>query len=133
MYPDAKVILTERDVDSWYQSFHRTIIQTLGTVSEDAPQHVKDTQDMAVETCFDGVPFTGKEIDEEAFKAKYLKHYEWVKMNVPPERLLVFRQGEANYPELCAFLGIQEVPEEPYPWTNRSQDMATYLKGVFQS
>ncbi|ORY95845.1 P-loop containing nucleoside triphosphate hydrolase protein [Syncephalastrum racemosum] len=132
VYPDAKVVLTERDADSWYHSFNNTILKMVPNIPADTPQHIRDTQNMALGTILDGVPYDGIAVDEKVFKAKYTKHYEWVKANVPPERLLVFKQGHANYPELCAFLGIKDVPDEPFPFINKSQVMQNYIQDVYR-
>lgn len=132
-FPNVKVILTERDPESWYNSVKTTIwpIQFKVKEVEGVPQNLLDSQTMAGTIFLDGDYGSDKFLDKEAMKAKFVKHYEWVKANVPPERLLVFKLGEANYKDLCAFLGKDEI-DEPYPKTNSAAELRELADKIFK-
>ncbi|MDE2403299.1 MAG: hypothetical protein KGM17_01100 [Sphingomonadales bacterium] len=114
-YPDAKVILTDRDGAAWHESVRQTIL---------SPQAV------AVQT-------TGPlaEFMHAAIYAEILDHLddrEWmvawfdrwraaVIAGLPPGRLLVHRAGDGWAP-LCAFLGVP-VPDVPYPRVNSKEEL----------
>ncbi|KAI9493593.1 P-loop containing nucleoside triphosphate hydrolase protein [Zychaea mexicana] len=119
-YPDAKVILTERDPDSWYASLRETIAKVLPCDPNDA--HIGRIRSMARAIVLDGVfqdPAKSDMLldDQEAIKAKYNAHVAWVKENVPEERLFIMKLGE-GWDRLCAFLG-KPVPNLPYPHSNK--------------
>ena len=128
-YPDAKVILTVRDPDRWYDSVSETIFARAlaerrplplrrrvirWLVTRRAPDFALYPR-MAKATIFDRV-FDGR-IDDRAHAIKvYENHVADVKATIPPDRLLVFdvRQGWAP---LCEFLGAP-VPDQPFPQSN---------------
>ncbi|KAJ8662430.1 hypothetical protein O0I10_002124 [Lichtheimia ornata] len=123
-YPDAKVILTARDVDSWYNSFKNTVHKLsveLGNRYDDLPEHTQRWVRMAHACQLDGAAVDPKRFnDEEAIKAKYNAHVEWVKKNVPSERLFIMELGE-GWDRLCKFLNVP-VPSVPYPSANSAKD-----------
>jgi hypothetical protein len=108
-YPDAKVLLTERDPDDWYESFRATIRQPLtnggfGTWDE-----------MAREAIVNG-DLGGEPENRDKAIAAFVRHNADVRAEIAPERLLVYRVTEGWEP-LCAFLGV-DVPDEPFPRLN---------------
>ena len=114
-YPDAKVILSERDAEAWYTSVMNTIYpSTLEMQKSDDPT-VSAGVDMAFELIWNGL-FDGRMEDRAHVIACYQAHNQHVKDTVPADQLLVFNPGEGWDP-LCAFLGVA-VPEEDYPNTN---------------
>lgn len=128
-YPDAKVILVERDVDTWYQSFeglideyylpiHR-ILQYLD------PQLIGPTARMFAYVFKDKQGFyragNKRELQQNA-KTIYKEHYELVRRVCPKERLLEFDLKEGWGP-LCAFLG-KEKPEVAFPRLNERGSLA---------
>jgi hypothetical protein len=128
-YPDAKVILTVRDPDRWYDSVSETIFARAlaerrplplrrrvirRLVTRRAPDFALYPR-MAKATIFDRV-FDGR-IDDRAHAIKvYENPIADVKATIPPDRLLVFdvRQGWAP---LCEFLGTP-IPDQPFPESN---------------
>lgn len=46
------------------------------------------------------------------------EHNALVRATVPPERLLEFTLGRDGWGELCAFLGVGEVPQGAFPHVN---------------
>jgi hypothetical protein len=124
-YPDAKVVLVQRDFDKWWHSYYNEVSK--GNFPESR-----------MEKFLIGVVFGGiggvkaapamKRILQGWFRAddlegikrnarrRYEEHYEWVRRNVPRERLLEYKLGDGWEP-LCAFLEV-EVPEVEFPRVN---------------
>ena len=114
-YPKAKVILTTRDADAWFNSVSQTIFspeQTAGLLNSPAEEFMQG----AVFSNF------GDRIADRAFMVDYFNRWQAdVIASLPPERLLVFTASDGWGP-LCAFLGVP-VPAEPYPSVNSREDM----------
>ncbi|MFW6094116.1 MAG: sulfotransferase family protein [Pseudomonadota bacterium] len=118
-YPQARVILTERDPQRWYESVMSTIYPaTLARQSSEDPA-VRAWVEMAFELIWDGT-FHGRIEDREHAIDVYLAHNEYVKKQAPADQLLIFDPA-AGWEPLCAFLGC-EVPGEPYPRVNSTAD-----------
>ncbi|KAI8149847.1 P-loop containing nucleoside triphosphate hydrolase protein [Fennellomyces sp. T-0311] len=125
-YPDAKVILTIRDPDSWYRSMGNTIFrkhEDLKIIPETPRKR------MARRIILDGayhVP--GMFEDQEAMKEKFIQNTEWVKKHVPEDRLLIMELGE-GWERLCKFLD-KPVPDVKYPHVNTTADNHRYTSQV---
>jgi hypothetical protein len=114
--PDAKVILTRRDPDSWYESMTNTIFEASRARSDDEELNrwrVK-TRKLILEQTF------GNRLDHDNVVAVMRGHEADVIASVPPDELLVYEVAEGWEP-LCAFLGA-EVPAEPFPRTNSTAE-----------
>ncbi|WP_271077429.1 sulfotransferase family protein [Aurantiacibacter sp. MUD61] len=114
-YPDAKVLLTVRDPESWFDSVSETIMseRMLGSL-EGSP----------LMRMFKGTylkPY-GDRVHDRAFMTDwYARHNQSVIDTIPAERLLVFHPKEGWEP-LCEFLGVQ-VPPEPFPRVNSRDEL----------
>lgn len=115
-YPQAKLILTVRDADKWFESVSATVF---------SPEHrarVESSPDMVdffAATVFDDL---GDRLGDRAKMVEYFNAWNnAVIAEVPPERLLVYPAGEGWEP-LCDFLGVP-VPEAPYPRVNSREEM----------
>lgn len=131
VYPDAKVILTARDVDSWYRSIKNTIHQLSFECSKrnDLSEPLTRWRKMNNTLVLDGAIADPEQFnDEEAIKAKYNAHVEWVKKNIPSDQLFIMELGE-GWERLCKFLDVP-VPSEPYPSTNSTKD---FVKSFIES
>jgi len=114
-YPEAKVILSTRDAEGWFDSVNRTIF---------SPESIGRTSEGPISEFFSGAVTGafGDRIDDRDFMVDYFRRWEaGVIASLPPERLLVHRLGDGWEP-LCAFLGVA-VPAQPYPRVNTSEDM----------
>lgn len=118
-YPDARVILTERDPDRWYDSVMNTIYPGSLRARESDDPHQLAWVEMVFELIWDGT-FHGRVENREHAIDVYLAHNEYVKKQAPPDRLLVFDPAQGWEP-LCRFLD-RPVPDEPYPRVNSTQD-----------
>jgi hypothetical protein len=118
-YPDAKVVLTVRDPDAWFDSVQATIVPFLAARGTHPSPHADAIAHMAQELIAVQV-FDDRLSDRAHAKRVFREHVAEVQATVPAERLLTFdlRQGWAP---LCAFLGVP-VPDLPFPRTNSSQE-----------
>jgi len=108
--PDALVILSVRDAESWYTSASNTIFQ----VFDNAPPEMLPWFE-AMRTLL-SERFCTEFDDRDAMIDAYLRHNDEVRAGVDPERLLEWTASEGWEP-LCDRLGV-DVPTEPFPHTN---------------
>jgi hypothetical protein len=113
VYPHAKVLLTIRDPEKWYESTKNTLYPT-GDAPEPSPIMRMATK-LVWEQTFDG-NFEDRRYAIEVFK----RHNEEVKKHVPPERLLVYEVKEGWKP-LGEFLGVEIPEEKPFPHLNDTE------------
>ncbi|MGZ6049838.1 MAG: sulfotransferase family protein [Phenylobacterium sp.] len=112
-YPDAKIILTERDPDQWFDSTQATIFANdLGAGTEGGFPR------MAAAVV--GALFDQKLHDRELCTRVFREHNARVRATIPPERLLVYELAQGWGP-LCRFLGVP-VPDTPMPKTNTTEE-----------
>ena len=116
-YPDAKVLHTVRDPDSWFDSTQATIFAPGGGVDAALTQ-----PDSPMSAFF--LSFSGRfrdNVHDRAFMTDYFRrHSAEVKATIAPERLLVYEVGSGWEP-LCEFFGVR-VPSEAYPSENTRAD-----------
>lgn len=126
-YPNAKIVLTVRDPDSWYRSTSETIYAVHKTI----PVWLKRLPPLATgarmikATIWDG-QLQGRFEDPEAARAVFRQHIENVRATVPPARLLVFHVREGWGP-LCKFLGVPVPENMPFPHVNERARMKRFL------
>ncbi|MEH6639499.1 MAG: sulfotransferase family protein [Porticoccaceae bacterium] len=114
--PQAKVILTVRDSESWYTSIHNTLYQMLLHI----PATLPDQQISMGRRIIWEETFAGELGDKDRAISVYEKHNARVVANVLPEQLLVYQVSEGWAP-LCDFLGC-EVPAETFPKSNTTEE-----------
>lgn len=114
-YPNAKVILTTRDPDRWFDSVSATIFAPwmqnayLGT-----PAH-----DLMRRTIFEPI---GGDVSDRAFLTDwYMRRNQAVVDAIAPERLLRFDPRD-GWEAICRFLDVP-VPEMPYPAVNTREQI----------
>jgi hypothetical protein len=112
VYPHAKVLLTYRSPESWWESFERTILAGIKTISD---------RDSVVVTLIAEQVFGGRPDDRAHAIAVYRANVEAVPETVPPGRLLIHRLGD-GWPMLCAHLGVAP-PAAPYPLRNTAEEL----------
>ena len=122
-FPEAKVILTERDPERWHASIMNTIypssVARREAAADSADPFTQDFSAMIYEVIWDGV-FDGRMDDKDFVIARYLAHNQGVRQRAPTDRLLIFDPA-AGWPPLCEFLGCPQ-PDEPYPKTNTTAE-----------
>ncbi len=121
-YPDAKIILSLRDPEKWYESTQETILSPAMTAG------------------FEHMPFAPvvksvvhRFFDDEIHDRDHLievfnRHNEDVKNAVPKDRLLVF-EAKDGWAPLCRFLG-KPLPDEPYPRVNSKEEMKPMMAAM---
>ncbi|KAI8890204.1 hypothetical protein K501DRAFT_237160 [Backusella circina FSU 941] len=124
-YPDAKVILTVRSADSWYQSAIKTL--HVHYIHPDFNSEFAQKFKRMVGAVILNGTFNDPEKAhrEEEVKKMFSDHIEEVKRHVPPEKLYVMQVGE-GWEGLCQFLG-KEIPDVPYPRINSKDE---FLKNM---
>lgn len=119
-YPNAKLILTTRDADAWYESMAQTILPLL-RASAAAPNSL--AEEMFISRTFEG------DIDDRAHVIDVFKrHLDAVQAEYGSDRLLVLEVGSGWEP-LCAFLGV-DVPDVPYPYGNTAEEFGDNIDRV---
>ena len=122
--PDAKVILSSRSAESWYDSFSETIAWLMAT-PDTLPPHLGPWLNMGTNLIAKAT-FGGRPTDREHAIAVFNAYEADVKASVPADRLLVFRAADGWEP-LCRFLG-KPVPDSAYPRSNTMDDFVTRFK-----
>ncbi|ORX92130.1 hypothetical protein K493DRAFT_316802 [Basidiobolus meristosporus CBS 931.73] len=121
-YPNAKVILSTRDPESWYTSAYQTIYfphrKTSLRLLEWFLPGYRRHQEMLRLILWKGT-FQDRFADKDYAMSVFKEHNEEVKRVVPSEQLLVFNPKEGWEP-LCQFLG-KPIPPTPFPHVNDSQ------------
>jgi len=128
LYPDAKVLLSVRDGDSWARSMHDTIWgvlygQILIRHMSDAWSEVDPKWRTYIALMDEMWKRSGLMEDEnttQAYMSDAMQRYnEEVQQTVPQERLLVWTPADGWEP-LCEFLELP-VPDVPFPHVNDSK------------
>lgn len=139
-FPKAKVILTVRDPESWYESVKRTIfsfepstgskLKLLATM----PFASKSRNFFKVIQHNNNVIwkklFNDNFEDKKAAISVYTSHIEEVKNTIPSSRLLIYNVQQGWEP-LCYFLNAN-IPETEFPNTNKRNQFHSWAKGLVQ-
>jgi hypothetical protein len=127
-YPDAKVLLSVRDAERWYESVESTIygvsrrsprFATAVVISFVMRQFIPNMRKRMhmLNALIWNRTFEGKFEDKDFAIAVFNRHNEEVQHYVPAEKLLVYNVKEGWEP-LCAFLGVPVPHDEPFPHLN---------------
>lgn len=119
-YPDAKVLLSVRDPNDWFDSTQATVFseQMLGSPSK-SPLAKFFAKCVTTE-------FGERIHDRDFMLARFERRKQEVMAAFPSDRLLVYdvREGWAT---LCAWLGVP-VPESAFPHANSREEMMAIRK-----
>lgn len=121
-YPDAKILLSSRSVESWWESISQTILAVL-TAPEKWPEEQRAWLEMVCRVVIDRS--LGGRTDREGAMAAFEAHEAAVKAAVPDGNVLVF-QAKDGWEPLCDFLGVP-VPDGPFPRSNSRQEFFELL------
>lgn len=122
-YPDAKVILTIRDLDAWHRSSETTI---MGIIDSRLLNFLAllDTFFFKRWLRMSYLMLYGQFQSDETFRKRgkeiHAAIHDEIRHMVPKERLLEYRLGDGWDP-LCKFLG-RDIPEMPFPRINESAE-----------
>ena len=120
-YPKAKVILTIRDPDEWYQSMQATIMRLMAARGSIADPHLGGLVDMGG-VLIEMDEFDGRVTDRDYAIGKFNQRI--VQATIPASRLLTFDVSQGWKP-LCEFLGC-EVPAISFPRLNSSKQFTEH-------
>lgn len=133
-YPDAKVILTLRDVDSWHASNLKTVnalyTHPLGPIFR-ALDWIFRTRARYSRPMFQKLWYHFYEGDfNKNGKRIFEEHYARIRSIVPKERLLEYNVSDGWEP-LCKFLDVA-VPPVKFPCGNESSVFQLRFKSAFK-
>jgi len=138
-YPDAKIILTTRDVDAWYKSANATVFKFMQLPFFRFWQHMDSK---LVGPLFRNSElvwniFCGNNYEEAVVKQAYLNHYDRIRAAIPKDRLLEFETGKDGWKELCEFLE-EPVPDDEswpkaYPTAEFQRHMDLAMEGAIRT
>ena len=116
-YPEALVILSVRDSESWWQSANNTIFPSsrkFGEQDENGRQWFEMVMAMMASR------FTTELDNREAAIAAYEANNQRARETVPASRLLEWTASDGWAP-ICEALGLP-IPDEPFPLTNTTAE-----------
>lgn len=143
-YPEAKVVLTVRDPQRWYES----ALSAFGNVPTIDPSSargylISKATGFLLPTLWkamsamqemregSGMAFDGSPKDREHATKEFERHIREVKERVPPRRLLVYEVKQGWEP-LCEFLGV-EAPREPFSRLNERDQFPKLMRRAILS
>lgn len=125
-YPDAKILLTTRTAESWYNSISKTIFKTILDGME-APQgdepnpFGKMLGNMIVKNTFQG-----NIIDPEHCIKVFNQNVQAVKDAFKGDKLFIYNIGD-GWEGLCKWLDVP-IPDTPFPRTNNQKEFFELLE-----
>ena len=119
-FPNAVILLSVRDPESWWKSASSTIFQAIPQAPDPA------WREMVLDLM--RARFTERLDDKGACIAAYERWYADARARIPKERLLEWRASDGWAP-LCARLGVA-VPDEPFPHANTTEDFQAMVRSA---
>ena len=116
-YPDAIILHSERDPESWWKSASSTIF---------APREEPPPPPMAEMLCGLLSRFATDVHDKEVAIAAYNRLNAHVRATAPKDRLVIWRVGDGWEP-ICEKLGLP-VPTTPFPHVNTTDQFQARIK-----
>lgn len=134
-YPDAKVILTIRDYDKWFESWNQQcLIPVFGKGTTITfwllwwflgfRSGFTARKSM---NCIYGADLKTLEAFQADSKRMYNDHCDRIMKLVPTENLLVYRVGKDGWEPLCDFLH-KDVPDAKFPWVNTKPEQTARVQ-----
>jgi len=117
-YPAAKVILSWRDPERWFESMDGTILRVAERMMQQTDPELRK-QSRFVEIIVAEKTFNF-DFSRENVIAAYNRHVAEVKRVIPAERLLI-HESKDGWEPLCKFLGVP-IPATDYPRTNSREE-----------
>ncbi|XP_076812913.1 uncharacterized protein LOC143459582 [Clavelina lepadiformis] len=129
-FPEAKIILTVRDEDSWCESalelYRRIrthpgfIISCFSPIGWKMSRFLQMTI-MAMHGVLESYPFTfNSHLNEMVLRKSYRQHTQYCLQNAPKDKLLVYNV-ETGWEPLCNFLG-KDIPDKSFPQSDFMHD-----------
>ncbi len=112
--PEALVLLSVRDPESWYRSASDTIFLSFDRVPPELSPWMVAVRKLM------GDRFSDQFENPTAMMDAYVRHNDAVRKDIPTDRLLEWNLGDGWAP-ICERLGLP-VPSEPFPVTNSTDE-----------
>ena len=126
-YPAAKLLLTHRDPEKWYDSMAQTVFPQMDKPlgPEGTPMWLRRQTSIKLirDTTFAGRGLT----DKAATIRRYEQHNAEVQTAFGSDRLLVWHVA-AGWAPLCDFLGVP-IPDQPFPRSNSAAEFPEMFAG----
>ena len=113
-YPKAKVLLSVRDPEDWWNSISQTVLVSAPTL-----QTAKSPWELLVANLFEK-KFIGRHPTKDQAIQAYLKHNDEVRETISSDRLIEWSINDGWQP-LCQALGYP-VPKNDFPHLNTAED-----------
>jgi len=130
-YPEAKLILTVRDPESWYRSVSATVWSddVQSRLLRSGPAAGVMMKLVAYYARHTGLQLgPGKMPTREQAVTDFVQHNEAVRREFTSERLLVYEANQGWDP-LCKFLNVP-VPDAPFPHTNTTEEFQARIRDL---
>ena len=121
VYPEAKIVLSIRDADKWFESARNTIFQSMDSNLLAKDEVLRTRIEMLKEIIVDGT-FNGDLTDKDKCIKIYKDNIEKCRSEVPLDRLIEF-DTFLGWEQLCKELDCN-IPEKPYPHVNKAAEFA---------
>ncbi|VDP70682.1 unnamed protein product [Echinostoma caproni] len=135
IYPEAKVILTTRDPNTWIQSIRETVRPKQPLFGPGWLDKMKERlvmtpgfSHMADQSLTLSLGSNVNLDNDEQMKRAFVRRNEEVERTVPADRLLVF-QVKDGWEPLCRFLG-KPIPDVPFPHVNDRKTMKGRIRRI---
>ena len=132
-YPEAKIILVERDVEDWYKSFDIIITELFSKAADVSVKYLEPLDGSQIGLMSRKMIYgyfhanTPDQLRQNA-REVYQEHYRRIREAAPKEKLLEYCLGDGWEP-LCKFLGKKIPKGEPFPRINE----AAALRATFRN
>ncbi len=117
--PDALVILSVRDPDSWFTSCSNTIFEGMSNMAEGGDPWMTAMARLL------GQRFSDRFTDRDPMVAAFEQHNDAVRAGIPADRLLEWT-GADGWGPICERLGVA-VPDEPFPKVNTTDEFRSMI------
>jgi len=119
-YPDAKILLTTRSAQSWYDSISNTIFKIMDDMANAAAAASPNPFGDMLKQMIQDNTFDGNISDPEHCMAVFNRNVQLVKDTFCGDKLFVYSIGD-GWEGLCHWLDVP-VPDTPFPRSNNQQE-----------
>jgi hypothetical protein len=128
LHPEARVVLSLRDPERWYESVASTIYRVMtAQLPADVPEGFRIQQQMVRRMVLEET-FEGRFEDRAHTLDVFRRHNETVQRTIAQDRLLIYEVSE-GWETLCRFLD-RPIPKEDFPRLNDSKSFTERFSGA---
>lgn len=118
-FPEAKILLTTRSAESWYNSISKTIFKIMGDATNASGNEPNPFGEMLQHMILENT-FKGDITDRDHCINVFNKNVQAVKDSFSGNKLFIYNIGD-GWEGLCKWLDVP-VPDIPFPRTNNQQE-----------